>query len=134
MSQENVELVRRIISEFTATLQPVSGVTSPDFIWNTGSWTAWTGPSEHPGIDGFMQFFGEWIAAYDDWTQEVEELIDAGGNQVVGVTRQRGRLRDSGSWVDLQAGFVYTIEAGLLSRVDIYGSRAEALKAVGLEE
>ena len=134
MSQENVELVRRILYEFGETLQPVSDLTSPDVIWNNGSWTAWTGPTEYRGTDGFIQFFGEWIAAYDEWTQEVEEIVDAGGSQVVGVTRQRGRLRNSGSWVDLQAGFVYTIEDGLLVRVDVYGTRAEALKAVGLKE
>ena len=134
MSQENVEIVRRIVSEFSETLQPVSGLTSPDFIWNTGSWTPWTGPSEYRGIDGFMQFFGEWIAAYDDWAQEVEEIVDAGDKQVLVITRQRGRLRDSDSWVDLEAGFVYTIDDGLLVRGDVYGSRAEAFKAVGLEE
>ena len=134
MSHENVELVRRILSEFGETLQPVSDLTSPDVIWNNGSWTAWTGPTEYRGTDGFIQFFGEWIAAYHDWAQEVEEIVDAGGSQVVGVTRQRGRLRNSGSWVDLQAGFVYTIEDGLLVRVDVYGTRAEALKAVGLKE
>src|SRR6478672_9713971 len=134
MSQVNVELVRRILTEFGETLQPVSDLTSPDVIWHTGSWTSWAGPSEYRGNDGFMQFFGEWIAAYDEWTQEVEEIVDAGGNRVVGITRQRGRLRNSGSWVDLQAGFVYTIEDGLLARVDVYGTRAEALKAAGLAE
>ena len=134
MSHENVELVRRILSEFGETLQPVSDLTSPDVIWNNGSWTAWTGPTDYRGTDGFIQFFGEWIAAYDEWTQEVEEIVDAGGSQVVGITRQRGRLRNSGSWVDLQAGFVYTIEDGLLVRVDVYGTRAEVLKAVGLSE
>src|SRR5436190_13345148 len=131
MSQENVELVRRILTEFGETLQPVSDLTSPDVILNTGSWTVWTGPSEYRGTDGFMQFFGEWIAAYDDWEQDVEEILDAGGNQVLAITRQRGRLRDSHSWVDLEAGFVYTIDDGLLVRADVYGSRAEALKAVG---
>ena len=80
MSQENVELVRRILSEFGETLQPVSDLTSPDVIWNNGSWTAWTGPTEYRGTDGFIQFFGEWIAAYDEWTQEVEEIVDAGGS------------------------------------------------------
>ena len=134
MSRENVELMRRILSEFGETLQPVSDLTSPDLIWNTGSWTLWTGPSEYRGTDGFMQFFREWIAAYDDWQQDVEEIVDAGDNQVVGITRQRGRLHDSDSWVDLEAGFVYTLDHGLLVRADVYGSRAEALKAVGLEE
>src|SRR2546429_8172112 len=103
MSQENVELVRRILYEFGETLQPVSDLTSPDFIWNTGSWTLWTGPSEYRGIDGVMQFFGEGIAAYDDWAREVEEIVDAGGSQVVGITRERGRLRNSGSWGELPA-------------------------------
>jgi len=134
VSQENVEVVRRILARFSETLQPVTDLTTPDFIWHTGSWTLWTGPSEYRGTDGFMQFFGEWIAAYDDWNQDVEEILDAGDNQVVAITRQRGRLHDSDSWVDLEAGFVYTIEDGLLVRGDVYGSRAEALKAVGLEE
>jgi hypothetical protein len=134
VSRENVELVRRILSEFTETLEAVSHLTSPDIIWNTGSWTSWTGPSEYRGNDGFMEFFGEWIAPYDDWKTKVEEIVDAGGSQVVGITRQRARLRNSDSWVDLQAGLVYTIEDGLLVRVDVYGSRADARKAVGLEE
>ena len=134
MSEENVELVQRILARFGQTLQPVTELTSPDFIWHTGSWTLWTGPSEYRGTDGFMQFFGEWTAAYDDWEQDVEEIFDAGDNQVVAITRQRGRLHDSDSWVDLEAGFVYTIEDGLLVRADVYGSRTEALKAAGLEE
>jgi hypothetical protein len=134
MSQENVELVRRILDRFSQTLQPVTDLTGPGFIWHTGSWTAWTGPSEYRGNDGFMQFFGEWIAAYDEWEQDVEEILDAGGNQVVAITRQRGRLHGSDSWVDLEAGFVYTLDGGLLVRDDVYGSRAEALKAAGLEE
>src|SRR5207247_1586498 len=76
MSQENVEIVRRILSEFGETLQPVSDLISPDVIWNNGSWTAWTGPTVYRGTDGFTQFFGEWIAAYEEWTQEVEEIVD----------------------------------------------------------
>jgi ketosteroid isomerase-like protein len=134
VSQENVELVRHILARFGQTLQPVTDLTSPDFIWHTGSWTLWTGPSEYRGTDGFMQFFREWIAAYDDWEQNVEEIVDAGDNQLVGSTRQRGRLHGSDSWVDLEAGFVYTIDDGLLLRVDVYGSRTEALEAAGLRD
>src|SRR5437588_1767561 len=80
-----------------------------------------------------MQFFREWIAAYDDWEQDIEEIVDAGDNQVVAITRQRGRLHGSDSWVDLEAGFVYTIDDGLLVRVDVDGSRADALEA-GLQD
>src|SRR6476646_3621407 len=126
MSRENVEIMRGVFARFAGRLQPVTDLTSPDFIWHAGSWTAWTGPSEYRGTHGFARFFDEWVAAYDDWEQDVKELVDAGTNQVVVITRQRGRLRDSDSWVDLEAGFVYRLEDGLLVRADVYGSRAEA--------
>src|SRR6478672_11465322 len=127
MSQENVEIVRRIIARFDETHKPATDLTSPDFIWHTGSWKAWTGPSEYYGADGFAQFFDEWTAAYDEWQQDIQEIVDAGDDQVVAINRQRGRLHNSDSWVDLEAGFVYTIEDGLVVRIDVHGSRAEAL-------
>jgi hypothetical protein len=53
---------------------------------------------------------------------------------VIATTRQRGRLRGSDSSVDLRAAFVYTLDDGVLVRVDVYGSTEQALEAVGLAE
>jgi hypothetical protein len=61
-----------------------------------------------------MEFFAEWTDAYDEWTQEIESVIDAGDGHVVVTTRQRGRLRGSDSWVALRVGFLYTVEKGRL--------------------
>jgi ketosteroid isomerase-like protein len=134
MSRENVELVRRVLDEFTETQQPVADLTSPDLVWHVGSWSAWSGQPEFHGLDGFMEFFAEWTDAYEEWTQEVEDIIAAGESHVVAATRQRGRLRGSDSWVVLRAGFLYTVANGLVVRADVYGSPEEALEAVGLEE
>jgi ketosteroid isomerase-like protein len=133
VSQKNVEIVRRLLAEFAET-QAFSDLTSPDLVWHIGSWSAWSGQPEYHGEAGFMEFFADWTDAYDDWTQEVEELIDAGDRQVVATTRQRGRLRGSDASVDLRAAFLYTVADGLLVRVDVYGSAEEALRAAALSE
>jgi ketosteroid isomerase-like protein len=81
-----------------------------------------------------MAFFAEWIDAYAEWDQEVEGVMDAGGNQVVELTLQRGRLRESDSWVEWRYGIVYRVEDGLIRRGTLYGTPEEALEAAGLSK
>ena len=69
-----------------------------------------------------------------DWAQEIEEIRDAGPNQVVATMRQHGRLRNSGSWVDLSYGLLYTLREGLIQRTQLYTPPENALKAAGLQE
>jgi ketosteroid isomerase-like protein len=133
MSEENVEIVRTALREFTET-QQLSKLVSPDLVWDLRSWPDWTGQSVYHGPDGFMKFFAEWTDAYEDWTQEFESLIDAGGSDVVVTTVQRGRLAGSESWVDLRAAFIYTVEDGLITRTAVYASPEKALEAAGLSE
>ena len=133
MSQENVEVVRQVVAEFNET-QQLSELVSPEFVWDMSSWSPWSGQSKYQGRVGFDQFFAEWTDAYEDWTQEVEEITDAGETQVVVATCQRGRLRGSDSWVELRAAFLFTIEGGLLVRSDVFGSTEEALQAAALQE
>jgi ketosteroid isomerase-like protein len=133
MSQENVEVVRRVMNHFTETRQ-LSDLVSSDLVWHLGSWSEWSGPPEFRGRDGFMNFFAGWVDAYEEWTQEVESMIDAGNGHVVVTTRQRGRLQDSDAWVELRASFLYTIENGNLVRGEVYATTEEALEAAGLQE
>jgi ketosteroid isomerase-like protein len=132
MSQENLEIVRRILDEFTETQQ--LSLVSPELVWHVGSWSAWPGRPEFHGHDGFREFFAEWTDAYEEWTLEVESIIDAGNGRVVVAARQRGRLRGSDSWVALRAGLLYTVESGLLVRAEVYVSPEEALEAAGQRE
>jgi ketosteroid isomerase-like protein len=134
MSEENVELVRNALTEFAKTQQPSEDFLAPDFVWDLRTWPVWTGQAEFHGFDGFREFFAEWTDAYDEWTTDFESFIDAGVGQVVATTVQHGRLRDSDSWVDLRAAFLYTVENGLISRAQVYASPEEALEAAGLRE
>jgi ketosteroid isomerase-like protein len=130
MSQENVEIVRSVLTEFNET-QQLSELVAPDFVWHVGSWSAWAGEPEFQGREEFMEFFAEWTGAYEEWTHEFD-AIDAGNSRVLVTTLQRARLRGSDSWVDMRAAFVYTVENGLVRRGDVYATLEEALEAARL--
>jgi ketosteroid isomerase-like protein len=133
MSQENIELVRRVMAEFNETQQP-SELLAPDFVWDLRSWPVWTGQAEFHGADGFREFFAEWTEAYEEWTSEIESIIAADPGQVVVTIVQHGRMRGSDSWVDLRATFLYTIEDGLITRIKVYESPGPAFKDAGVSE
>jgi ketosteroid isomerase-like protein len=133
MSQENVEIVRRVVTEFAET-QQLSELVAPDLVWDMRSWAGWTGQAEFHGHNGLMAFFAEWTDAYEEWAQEFESFIDAGGSQVVVAAVQHGRLRGSDSWVDMRNVFLYTVEDRLIRRAEVYASPEEALEAAGLSE
>ena len=71
---------------------------------------------------------------YDDFSYEPVKIIDAGGNRVVVTLHQRGKPHGSDSWVEMDYGLVYTVEEGLISRVDFYGTPEAAIEAAGLHE
>jgi len=130
MSQENVEIVGRVTTEFSEK-QQLSELVSPAIVWHAGSWAEWPGQSDYRGHAGFSRFFAEWVEPYEEWTQEDENVIDAGGDHVVTATLQRGRLRGTDSWVELRLAFLYTIEDGQIVRGEVYASPEAALEAAG---
>jgi ketosteroid isomerase-like protein len=134
MSQENVEVVRRMLSEFGDMQRPREEAFAPNFIWDLSYFQGWLGQREFTGIDSFNEFFASWTEPYSEWVQEIEQIRDAGPNQVVATMRQRGRLRDSGSWVELRYGLLYTLKEGLIQRAQLHTPPEHALEAVGLRE
>jgi ketosteroid isomerase-like protein len=133
MSQENVEVVRRALAEFEQTQRPAEGLIALDFVWDVEAFPGWPGPAEYQGVDGFMEWFGEWTDAYAEWTFDFD-VIAADEAHVVLDFVQRGRPRDTASWVTQKSGIVYTVEEGLITRGDVYASGDAALEAVGLSE
>lgn len=94
MSQENVEIVKRGLEVFIATGQ-FSDQTAADFIWDVSTFRGWPDQPVFHGFDGFSEFLSAWIDPYDDWSVDLEQVLDAGGDQVVADLRQQGRLRGS---------------------------------------
>jgi ketosteroid isomerase-like protein len=133
MSREHVEVVAAGYREFKATHRPMD-VLAPDVVWDMRALPQWLEEEEYRGPDGFMDFFAKWTEPYDEWDFEVEELVDADDDRVVAVMRQRGRLRGADSWVELRLGVVNTVSTGLIRRMQVFATPAEALEAVGLRE
>jgi len=71
---------------------------------------------------------------FDDWSLQVERLIDAGDEGVVALTRQWATGKASGIPVELNLGMVYELKDGCVIRMTNYLTHAEALEAVGLSE
>lgn len=129
MSQENVEIVRRLIEacnrrDFDAMLE-------------TGA----------PGIEivtlmsGTHRGHAAWRQVVEQMAEEVSgfqfvpvALIDVGQDRVVAVTRWVGTGRTSGVAVPNTIGFVYTLRDGLVVRQESFRNKDDALNAVGLEE
>jgi len=132
VSEENAEFVRRILSEGIPALYRIIAGTSPDFVWDVSTFEGWPEQGEFRGLDQFMGFLQRWVEPYEDWQIDVEEVIDSGGDRVVAVLHQKGRLRDSESWVEMHYAIVYTVRAGRLQRAQVYATPDEALQSVGL--
>jgi ketosteroid isomerase-like protein len=132
VSRENVETAVRGLSIFREQQRP-SGLHVPDYVWSMSGFPGWPGRMEYVGADDFMEFFDEWKQPYEEWDMELEEAVDAGGEHVVCVCRQRGRLRGAASWVDLQFGLLMTFEDGLIARIEVHAPPEAAFAAAGVE-
>jgi ketosteroid isomerase-like protein len=133
MSQEDVDEVRRGYELFTQTGRFDALTATEDFVWDMSHFTGWPEQQLYEGRDGAQSFLDEWVAAWDDWQLDLEELHDAGA-KVVAVMRQRGRSKTTGMPVDMSFAQVWTMRDGKRARMEMYSDPNEALRAVGLGE
>jgi ketosteroid isomerase-like protein len=130
MSQENLEIVRRLLEacnrrDFEAMLE--TGDSEIEIV------TLMTGT--YRGHAGWRQLVEEMADEVSGFQFFPEDLIDVGQDSVVAVTRWVGTGSTSGIAVpDTTIGLVYTLRDGLVVRQESFRNRADALKAVGLEE
>ena len=83
------------------------------------------------GHHGFLRWIDDWDQAWEDWSVEPEEYIEA-GDRVLVLTRLSARGRGSGVPVVRRDGMIWTVRDGKAVRLDYYGSTTEALEAAGL--
>ena len=139
MSQENVEIVRRVFAAVArGDTEAVLSLYDPDVEWD-GSRHAWAtvmGDTQAGwrGHEGLRKWSREYYAMWEALDDEVEELIEA-GDRVVSVVTTRARGRASGIEVEWKhnAG-VWTVQEGKIVRVVWFPTCAEALEAAGLQE
>ena len=128
VSQVNVELVRSTLADFSA-FNRVLAVLAPDFVWDLSTFEGWTGQHTFQGPTAFIEFMRGWMEPYDEVQLESEEILEAGGDKVVAILRQRGRLRDSDTSVEMHYGIVYTVNSGQIQRAQVYAAPDQALES-----
>ena len=131
MSAENVEVVRRAYEAFAETGDVSEDAVGPGFVWDMSTFGNWPERQTYEGIEGARQFLADWTDAWEDWSLEVKDLVDA-GDQVVAILHQSGRSKATGLEVDMDFAQVWTVEAGKETYMRMYADPEEALKAVGL--
>jgi ketosteroid isomerase-like protein len=86
------------------------------------------------GPEGLRALFLDWYAPWVTYRIEVEDAIDL-GERVLVLYHSFGRLEGSSQEVEEASATVWTIRhEGKVARAVFYTNRAEALKAVGLQE
>jgi ketosteroid isomerase-like protein len=137
MSQENVELVRRINEAFNrGDFEPMFELANPppefEYVPNMEVGPDIVGVQR--GREGFRRVVEGFWDEFDDPHIELDELID-GGDQVFISASFRGRGKQSGaemSWGPLWA--VWTVRDGSVVRWQGFTDRDAALEAAGLRE
>jgi ketosteroid isomerase-like protein len=140
MSQENVEIVRRVLEAFEAAIEAgnlaewSSGAITDDVELVLAPEVVLGGQPTYRGREGFAEFIRVWTEDFKHWSVRTERLIDAPGDRVVAFLHQSGIGRGSGVPVDLHYGAVYELEGGRIIRTRLYFDPNEALEAAGLRE
>jgi ketosteroid isomerase-like protein len=137
MSQENVEIVRRLWLVYVRRDYEASIAALDDAVelWSDPRANMETGLLN--GREAVVASIGGFISSFDDyWCEEPEELIDV-GDWVVVVVRSGGRGRTSGIPVSQVWTVAYKLRRGRIVRIEFHPDKREAMtsiEAAGLRE
>jgi ketosteroid isomerase-like protein len=131
MSEENVELVKRMLALFHAgDAEGALACFSPDVVTEMPGRPDVTGGR---GREALGKLIGGWVSAWEDWREQIDEVRDL-GERVMVISTQRGRGKDTGIPVSYQYAALYEVRDGEISEMGLYSGADEALKAAGLSE
>jgi ketosteroid isomerase-like protein len=130
MSQENVEIVRRLYEAFNRRdLMGELEALDPEFEWIPD---ARSFESAIRGRENVLRFLEDQIETLDLRVQP-EEFFEK-GDRVIAFVRASGRGAASGAEFDISIAGVWTFQDGVPVRAQAYAERDKALEAVGLSE
>ena len=131
MSQENVEVVRRLYRAMDARdFDAIAELAHHDAEWINDRRVG-EGPVR--GLDNVIAFFTEQDEMFDELRAEPERFWET-GTKVLVFVHQTGRGRASGAPFDIRIAHLWTLEDGVVVRGEGFGDRDEALEAAGLSE
>ncbi len=87
---------------------------------------------EYRGRTGVERWLSDWETAWSDFGMRAEEFIDVGEHRVLVFVRMSATGRESNVNVEREDAILYALTDGLISRIDYYNNRPEALAAAGI--
>ena len=111
-------------------------VGDPDFIPIGTDTGARKGSSDvfAKGIDGFLNFWRDWLGAWETWRLGTPEFINVDKDRVLVTYELRARSKTAQVEVTADAANLVTLDNGKLTRLELFLKREEALEAAGLSE
>jgi ketosteroid isomerase-like protein len=133
MSQENVEIVRRVFEEFNqGGVEAALPGFAPDIV--SYPFREWPGPSEYRGHDGMRALLAEWIENFDDFELDVAEIREV-GDRVLVLAETVGRIKGSRVPIRQPFGALYwDFRNGQIGETRNFLTWREAVEAAGLAE
>jgi ketosteroid isomerase-like protein len=132
MSQENVEIVKRLKTAFNEKdLDAFTELTTPDFEWTTAMMAVegevfW-------GREGIEAYFERMREVWEEFQGIASEYRDL-GERVLWIGRLEARGLGSGVPLSAPLDVLYDLRDGKISRMHSYLDHGEALRAAGLSE
>jgi ketosteroid isomerase-like protein len=130
MSQENVELVRRVYEDWSRGDFSGGEVFDPDVEFDM---VDWPGQDRSRGLDEMRQAWQASLRAWEDFRAEPTDFIE-NGPRVVVPTHVTARGKGSGAAVTAETATVWTFESGKVVRLALHWDSAAALAALGLSQ
>jgi ketosteroid isomerase-like protein len=131
MSEENVELVRTLLTAFDrADYELALDALDPEVDWQVPPGVG-IGQEVYRGRERVQSGFADWLGAWETYRFELEEILDHGDHVLVGAMHI-ARGRGSGVEVKLPTFHVFTLRDGKVVRHRSYRDRTDALQAAGL--
>jgi ketosteroid isomerase-like protein len=133
MSQENVEIARDGFAALArGDFDSFRAFLDEDVEWVNPSYAVEPGTRHGPGE--FGDALGRMRASFGDVQVEIDEVMEAGDQDVVVSGHWTGKGTGSGVPMETAFSSVLTLRDGKIVRYQWFRRRAEALEAVGLSE
>ena len=134
MSQENVEIVRRVYAEWERGDYSWTDLQHPncEFVMADGP-----NPGRWVGADGIGEGWGDFLGAWEDFRHQAGEYRDLSNERVLVLFHFSGRGKRSGVEVEQmqsKAAGLFHLQEGKVTRIVLHFDRSDALKAAGLSE
>jgi uncharacterized protein len=131
MSEENVEVVRRMLEAYAlGDNEAALAAFDPDVVFDQSIRP--DGGIFH-GRDGLAEAMRTWTGTFENWRLEVEKIIDA-GDRVLVIGHEFGRGKGSGAETQQTTYQVYTVRNGKIVHLKGHLDKEKALEAAGLSE